>query len=129
MEQCFLLILEHFGQCAPLVMCGLICLRLFVRGCLVQIWMSGQRRNENVLLDKKRNLSVVHHMLKAVALVGWRRLFPLHSKWFLSFVFSCFLSFFAQELEWESQDMTSDLLDQKLKALSAEECRSVTKYE
>ena len=92
----------------------------------MQIWMSGQRRNENVLLDKKRNLSVVHHMLKAVALVGWRRLFPLHSKWFLSFVFSCFLSFFAL---WESQDMTSDLLDQKLKALSAEECRSVTKYE
>ena len=92
----------------------------------MQIWMSGQRRNENVLLDKKRNLSVVHHMLKAVALVGWRRLFPLHSKWFLSFVFSCFLSFFAQ---WESQDMTSDLLDQKLKALCTEDCRSAIKYE
>ena len=90
----------------------------------MQIWMSGQRRNENVLLDKKR----IFLLSKAVELVGWRRLFPLHSKWFLSFVFSCFLSFFAQELEWESQDITSDLLDQKLKALSAEECRSVTKY-
>ena len=43
----------------------------------MQIWMSGQRRNENVLLDKKRNLSVVHHMLKAVALVGMEEAFPI----------------------------------------------------
>ena len=36
---------------------------------------------------------------------------------------------FAQELRWESQNMTSDVLEQKLKALCTEDCRSVTKYE
>ena len=36
---------------------------------------------------------------------------------------------FAQELKWESQNITSDLLDQKLKALCTEDCRSAIKYD